>query len=57
MARVKNQVFKSMQHLLSKIRACMQFFRKRAEKYKIFENLGKNVKGLNRFFGKGQVIA
>ena len=44
MARVKSQVFKSMQGLLSKIRACMQFFRKRAEKYKIFKNLSKNVK-------------
>ena len=46
MARVKSQVFKSMQGLLSKTRACRQCFRKRAE----------NAKGLKKFFQNGQVI-
>ena len=30
-------------------RVCMRFFRKRAKKSKIFENLGKNVQDLKIF--------
>ena len=35
-------------------RACMWFFRKRAKKSKIFENLGKNIQDLKIFWKKGR---